>query len=273
MKRGYVDWKTPFSIQEEYRRALSKIGDILQTFSALPLDEKRYYDSIQEFQNSAEYNNYIYYIAKKMIHRVNAKNEKIFKARNQLIYKTLKDEIDYKLNSSIEQQIEQNATLIKTLPTDIAKKVIVSVNEYSLEGLRSEEIAKLIEKYTKQHSRASAKLIARTEVSKATTSLTRARCEAIGINAYIWRTALDGNRVRKSHRKMEGVLVFWDNPPSPETLVNEEYVGNYHAGEIWNCRCYPEPIVDIEDIKFPVKVFRNNKIVRMNKHDLLLLLK
>ena len=269
----YKDWKTPFSIQDEYRKALSKIGDILQNFSNLSIEQKQYYNSINEFQNSEEYNNYIYYIVRKMVNNVNQRNEKIFKKQNDLIYKTLKDEIDYKLTFSIEQQIAQNVNLIRTLPTDIANKVVRSVNEYALEGLRSEEISKLISKYTKQHSRASAKLIARTEVSKTTTMLTRARCEAIGINAYIWRTSLDGNRVRKSHRIMEGVLIFWDNPPSPETLVNEQYVGNYHAGEIWNCRCYPEPIIDIEDINFPVKVFRNNKLIKMNKNDLSLLLK
>lgn len=62
---------------------------------------------------------------------------------------------------------------------------------------------------------------------------------------------MDGLRVRKSHRIMEGVLVNWNMPPSPERLAGEKDVGNYHAGNIWNCRCYPEPLISVDDIRWP----------------------
>ena len=71
--------------------------------------------------------------------------------------------------------------------------------------MRASDIAKIIQDKTKQHSRASARLIARTEVSKTTTALTKARCNNLDIHWYVWRTAEDGNRVRKSHRIMNGV--------------------------------------------------------------------
>lgn len=64
---------------------------------------------------------------------------------------------------------------------------------------------------------------------------------------------------------MEGVLVNWNEPPSPEALAGEKSVGNYHAGNIWNCRCYPEPLIEIDDISWPHKVYTNGKIQTMGK--------
>lgn len=82
---------------------------------------------------------------------------------------------------------------------------------------------------------------------------------------YVWRTALDGDRVRKSHRLMEGVLVNWKDPPSPEQLACEKNVGYYHAGNIWNCRCYASPIIDVDDIPRNVKVYHNGIVEKMCK--------
>ena len=152
---------------------------------------------------------------------------------------------------------------------DVAEKTLFDVEKYTLQGLRASEIAAKIEKYTVQHSRASAKLIARTEVSKTTTALTRARSENLGINWYVWRTALDGDRVRKSHRNMEGVLVRWSEPPSPEKLVGEKDVGNYHAGNIWNCRCYPEPLLEPDDVRWPHRVYMQGTIQSIAKQKFL----
>ena len=64
---------------------------------------------------------------------------------------------------------------------------------------------------------------------------------------------------------MNDVLVSWNNPPSPELLVKEKDVGRYHAGNIWNCRCYSEPLIDIDDVKWPHKVYINGSIQKMSK--------
>ena len=64
---------------------------------------------------------------------------------------------------------------------------------------------------------------------------------------------------------MEGVLVCWNDPPSPEKLINEKFVGYYHAGEIYNCRCYPQPIVKLNFVKWPAKVYYQGKIQRMSR--------
>lgn len=94
---------------------------------------------------------------------------------------------------------------------------------------------------------------------------TKATCEEIGIPAYIWRTCED-QRVRKSHANLEGVIIFWDDPPNPEELIGEQsLLGEYHSGECEGCRCYPEPIVDLDFVEWPSAVYYQGKIQKMTK--------
>ena len=128
-----------------------------------------------------------------------------------------------------------------------------------------------------RHPRARrARLIARTETSKATTALTQARAEELDLQWYLWRTSED-QRVRVSHRRMNNVIFNWKSPPAPEKLVGEKSTaGRYHAGNIWNCRCYPEPLLRFDQVPWPHKVFVGGAIRPMtlvafrnlNKHDL-----
>ena len=165
----------------------------------------------------------------------------------------------------INDQIITNASLIRTLPNDVAEKVVKNIAEEAIKGKRARSIEKIIRQDTDKHSRASARLIARTEVAKTQSAITKSRAQNLDMNWYVWRTALDGNRVRKSHRLMEGVIVNWNDPPSPEELAGEQSVGHYHAGNIWNCRCYSEVLLDVDDVKWPHKVYRNGQITKMNK--------
>ncbi len=270
MKKEY--WKTTKIIQDSFLDTLNKLNDIFN-FIAISSDGDRdkYNEQMRNFQNSEPFNSFIYSAVKRMVTPLAVQNMRTWRmaakkaTKNPYLYHLLMREINNGLKNDINIQIEENANLIKTLPTDIAKKVTKDIEEMALKGMRASEIAKVIREQTDKHSRASAKLIARTEVSKTTTALTKARCDNLDLHWYVWRTAEDGDRVRKSHRIMEGVLVNWNEPPSPEALANEKYVGNYHAGNIWNCRCYPEPLIDIDDVSWPHKVYYNGKIQMMGK--------
>lgn len=95
--------------------------------------------------------------------------------------------------------------------------------------------------------------------------LTRIRCEKMGIKAYVWRSCQD-QRVRPSHANMDGVIVFWSDPPSPEALIGELSIGRYHSGECDGCRCYAEPIINLDlFIKWPCRIYFNGKIDLMTK--------
>lgn len=266
------DWKTTRLLQDSFLDTLSKLTDLFHyiAFSAGD-DKEKYINDMRNFQNSEPFNSFVYSAVRRMVTPIAVQNMRTWRmaakkaTKNPSLYRMLMSGINQGLKSDIEIQIEENASLIKTLPTDVAKKVTKDISDMALKGMRASEIAKVIREQTDKHSRASAKLIARTEVSKTTTALTKARCDNLDLHWYVWRTMEDGDRVRKSHRIMEGVLVNWNEPPSPEALAGEKSVGNYHAGNIWNCRCYPEPLIEIDDISWPHKVYTNGKIQTMGK--------
>lgn len=266
------DWKTTRIIQDSFLDTLGKLNELFNFIATSSgNDRDKYNEQMRNFQNSEPFNSFVYSAVRRMVTPIAIQNMKTWRkaakksTKNPYLYKLLMREINNGLKNDINIQIEENANLIKTLPTDVAKKVTKDIEEMALKGMRASEIAKAIREQTDKHSRASAKLIARTEVSKTTTALTKARCDNLDLHWYVWRTAEDGDRVRKSHRIMEGVLVNWNEPPSPEALAGEKSVGNYHAGNIWNCRCYPEPLIEIDDISWPHKVYTNGKIQTMGK--------
>lgn len=268
----YDQWKMTRRIEEDFLKSLNFLSALFEKIAIISGNDVNLFQSkMQIFQNSVPYDNYINDVVKRMVTPLAARNYETWRkaarvsTRSHFLYTVLMEELKQGIKKDIDSQVISNAALIKTLPSDTAQKVVRDIEEYALSGLRAEEIEKLIQDKTRQHSRASARLIARTEVSKTTSALTKARSEELGLRWYVWRTMEDGDRVRKSHRIMNDVLVSWNNPPSPELLVKEKDVGRYHAGNIWNCRCYSEPLIDIDDVKWPHKVYINGSIQKMSK--------
>ena len=265
-------WRRLRTVETQYAKSLNILCDMFEKIAkSCKGNQEEYVSKMNKFQESDAFYKYIYTSVNRMVTPLMVGNEKTWReaarkaTKGKKLYRLLMEEVKQNNQYIFREQIIENVNLIKTLPHDTAEKVVNDIVENALKGKRAKSIEKVIVDSTNQHSRASARLIARTEVSKTTTALTKARSENLGLNWYIWRTALDGDRVRKSHRNMEGVIVRWDNPPSPEALIGEKSVGNYHAGNIWNCRCYPEPIIDVEDVPKHCKVYLNNQIERMSK--------
>ena len=104
-----------------------------------------------------------------------------------------------------------------------------------IESTRAADIAAEILR-TSDVTEASARRIARTEVARAASVLTESRAVYAGSEGYIWRTSGDGN-VRDSHAEMNGKYVRWDTTPrlSDGTVT--------HAGQIYNCRCFADPVL------------------------------
>lgn len=184
--------------------------------------------------------------------------------RGKMIYQSLKNEMNGPVGFHVKQLIAHNAQLIRTFPDAIAKQVNNYIAEESLKGKRSSEITKQLIKQFPEVANSRIKLIARTETSKATTELTRARAENLGLHWYVWKSSKD-QRVRPAHKLMDGVLFNWNDPPNPEALSKgkEKPYGNYAPGSTFNCRCYPAPMIGVEDISWPTKVHINGKIKTM----------
>lgn len=183
-------------------------------------------------------------------------------SRGRLVYLLLKKEMARR--EGFVAIVDRNSELIKSMSADVAKKVSWDMARGYSEGKRPEELMHEVLARWPRLTESHARLIARTETSKASTALTRVRAESAGLRWYVWKTSEDA-RVRSSHRHMDGVICSWDDPPSPERLVRQKDYGNYNPGEIFNCRCYPAPLLSYDDVSWPHKVYRNGRIRYMTR--------
>jgi len=103
-----------------------------------------------------------------------------------------------------------------------------------------------------------AMFIARDQLSKIKSTIEEAQCREIGVKKYIWRTMRDarvvgtpggmyraptdsaGKRKHGNHYEREGKTFAWSDPPP-----------DGHPGQSCGCRCYAEPVMDVESILYP----------------------
>jgi len=185
------------------------------------------------------------------------------------IYQALTQELSGHVGQEVKKLIAHNVQMISDIPVQVAADLAETINRFSLTGRRADEIAAILKenKYVRRLSDSRIALIARTEVSKSSTALTRARAQDIGLPWYIWRTSGDV-RVRPSHRFMALVLVPWSDAPAPEALIGKRSnLGHYHAGEAPNCRCYPEPLIYLNQVKWPARVYFAGGVRPVNRFD------
>lgn len=126
--------------------------------------------------------------------------------------------------------------LITSLPRKAGQRVHDLATQALVDGRRSTDVGKDI-LLTGRVTEARARLISRTEVSRAQSNLTQARAMFAGSEGYLWRTSKDGD-VRDTHRAVEGTYQRWDAPPKTDKNLDP-----YHAGCGPNCRCWAEPVL------------------------------
>ena len=132
----------------------------------------------------------------------------------------------------LEKLMKEQVNLIQSIPLEAAERVHKLVTENLMQSARADEIAKKIIE-TESITKSRATLIARTEISRASSALVESRARHVGSEGYIWRTSKD-RLVRKSHQEMEGKFVKWSEPPTLDKMTG-------HAGGFPNCRCWPDP--------------------------------
>lgn len=91
-----------------------------------------------------------------------------------------------------------------------------------------------------------AKFIARNEVGNLNAIITKTRQQEAGVECYEWSTSRD-ERVRESHRAMDGNLYYWLRSTPGEINGRKVYPAPaLHPGMDYNCRCVAIPIIDTE---------------------------
>lgn len=175
-------------------------------------------------------------VAEYMLQDVARRDAKAWRQHSREMGVALRAEIEQAPTGALMRQfMDEAVTLIKSLPLQAAEQVHEMVIKNMADGRRaSSMVADVMALGTKTTARA--RLIARTETARAAATLTQARAQYVGSEGYIWRTAGDLD-VRDSHAEMEGRYVRWDTPPklSDGTVT--------HAGMIYNCRCWAEPVL------------------------------
>lgn len=176
-------------------------------------------------------------VSRRMIEEVGQRDEWAWMQASREIGQELRREIRTAPTGALMQQIvQQQVALITSLPIQAAERVHKLTIEAMVGGTRAEETAAEIMK-TGKVTESRAMLIARTETTRTATAMTEARAVHIGSEGYFWRTSGDAD-VRPEHRKLNGKFIRWSDPPVAGS--NGERA---HAGSIYNCRCYPEPVI------------------------------
>ena len=139
------------------------------------------------------------------------------------------------LGGVVRQLLDDQVTLITSLPVQAGRQVQAHVQDFVSSGIRYEELIPLIQGLGDLTVNR-ATLIARTETAKAQSAIVEARAKHVGADSYVWHTVRDG-AVRPAHRELEGTIQRWDSPP-----VAEENGERHHPGNFPNCRCYAEPL-------------------------------
>ncbi|KVO82405.1 phage head morphogenesis protein [Burkholderia ubonensis] len=175
--------------------------------------------------------------AARMLADLNRRDEQAWMQQAADMSRALRDEIqNAATGETLRALMAEQVTLIKSIPLEAAERVHRLTIEGMVDSTRAAQISKAIQE-SGQVAKSRADLIARTEVSRAATSLTEARALHVGSPGYFWRTSGDSD-VREDHRILEGQFITWDNPPIADRRTGRRA----HAGCIYGCRCFPEVV-------------------------------
>jgi SPP1 gp7 family putative phage head morphogenesis protein len=175
-------------------------------------------------------------VARRMMADVNHRDEKVWQEHSYEIGSEVERQLRHtRMGEMYQQAMERQVALITSLPIEAGQRVHELVLESKIDSTRASEIAKEI-MASGEVTASRAKLIARTEVARCASEFTQARAEQLGSTHYVWETAEDGD-VRQSHKEMQDKVIPWATPP---TLSDGTVT---HAGRIYNCRCWPRPIL------------------------------
>ncbi|HAN8704320.1 TPA: hypothetical protein IGN17_002505 [Escherichia coli] len=173
-------------------------------------------------------------VGKKMFSQVEQEEWDQWKSVSAEISAGLRDVVGNTPVGAVAQDIVyRQIQLMKSLPLEAAERVR-EIQSRALQavinGERPEQLYEMIMQ-SGDVTAGRARMIARTEIGRATGALTQARALAVGSEGYWWR--IEGAGTRDSHRRMKDKFVRWDNPPTLDGMTG-------HAGCLPNCKCWPE---------------------------------
>ena len=191
-----------------------------------------------------------YGLRKKLENLANLNRKLTVKEWKKVVRSTLGIDIreDYYLGDFYNEQLQdwakQNIDLISAIPNESLAKMREIVYNGYMSGKTTTRMLKEIQRAYKV-SLKHARLIARDQTAKLNGQIQRHQQIDAGITEYIWCTCGD-ERVRESHRALNGKKFSWDNPP-----LNSDGRA-CHPGEDYQCRCIGRPVFNNSNLNLPI---------------------
>lgn len=236
--------KSPFEmsrgVEKRYamqlRRLAGRIGLLIEGFSdpiGNPVQRaqidalmRQYADTITPWAQD---------LAGKVVAQIDFQNRRAYARHTRKMSRGLRAELDSAPTGEMMRlMMAEQVELIRSLPTEAAQRVHEIAQKNLTTGARYDDLVAEIMR-TGEVTKSRATLIARTETARTGSNLTMARAMHVGSVEYTWETVRD-EAVRPSHRRMQGQVVAWADPPELDGLRG-------HAGCLPNCRCYPAPLI------------------------------
>lgn len=151
---------------------------------------------------------------------------------------TVQAEFTPAMRKAMTEQLTTNLDLsIKDFAAERIPVLRELVEKNALEGMRTDQLAKIIEAQFGVSKRKAA-FLADQETGLATAKYRQLRYADLGVQEYIWSTSKD-NRVRAGHRALEGRRFNFNSPPVCDPATGRRC----NPGEDYRCRCVPKPII------------------------------
>lgn len=251
--------KGPFrpspAAEREFYRQLKKVaqasGHIIETHTegARIVDERALQRELTAYSKKLE--PWAKRQAQKLLEQVSKSNKRAYANKAKSINTVLNFGVaEMEVGRTALALLHEQVALIKSLPLEAGLRAQRISYERVLAGTRAvpdDEVVRQLEEQMGMSTEVAinrAMLIARTETARSNAKLNQARAQAVGSTQYRWHNSGD-EAVRDSHRyyrgkRLQGMIFSWDNPPT----LDDGMTG--HPGTFPNCRCFAEPVFDVE---------------------------
>lgn len=142
--------------------------------------------------------------------------------------------------------IEENVSLIKSIPDQYFKDVTGSVMRSITTGRGIADLVPQIQKYAGVVDRRT-RNIALDQTRKAYNAINKQRMQAIGVKQFEWIHSGGGQHPRESHLKMDGKIFNFATLYKEQEALNVPKADQGIPGEAINCRCTMVPVIKFED--------------------------
>lgn len=151
----------------------------------------------------------------------------------------VKPELD---SAHVHELAKDYSTNMELYITDFSRQSIVALREVvednAMQGYRFDRLTEMV-RHRYGVTANKAKFLARQETGLFMAKFRKQRLSQAGVQRYRWSTAHD-ERVRDSHRHLNGMVFSYDHPPITNRTTGERN----NPGEDFNCRCLDIPILE-----------------------------